>query len=252
VGANSAPRKLRLCDEPAVINNNESEAHHMAKTSTADAVLHQLQPTLTGLSRRLAGPRYQERSDYYQEGALGVCIAVSRLNRDRGSIVAYAGRWARGRMLNRMRAMKFRSREVNVGTFSETETELDQFYDSTAKDARKKLVDDSSPVRLLEQIDAKLVWRFAPRILTPKELRAIQLIYFEGITVRDAAFQMGVSSPRITQLISAALAKLRTWLTRPTFYSKPVFSIRGLRHADDGSQKSVRQTVAQKWVQKAK
>jgi predicted DNA-binding protein (UPF0251 family) len=155
-------------------------------------------------------------------------------------------------MLNRMRAMKYRSREVSVGTFSEIEAEPGQPHDSTANDARGKLVDDFSQTRLFEQIDAKFVWRMAPRILTPKELRAIHLIYFEGISIRDTASKMGVSSPRITQLTSAALVKLRTWLTRPKLLQQTSFSIRDLRHAADGSQQSARQTVAQKWVRKAK
>lgn len=213
---------------------------------TADRVLQQIQPILTHLSRRLAGPRYEQRADYYQEGALGACIALSLFNARKGSIEAYAARWARGKMLNRMRAMKYRSREVNVGTFCETEAEVDRLNDSTAKDARAKLVDDSSHARLVDKIDAKFVWRIAPKILTPKEWQAIRLIYFEGITIGDTAIKMRVSSPRITQLTSAALTKLRTWLTRPTLLQHTSFSINGLRHAGDGPQKSARQTVAQK------
>jgi RNA polymerase sigma factor (sigma-70 family) len=183
---------------------------HLSDGQLADGVLAQLRPMLTALASKLARGDCELEADYLQDGACAVLTAVSRFNPAKGSAVCYAARFARGILLNRRRWRAYRQREVAVGRFEKLDA--DDHEENALGFGREAAADHHALNRLLDGVDCRLVRELAVQTLTPKELRAFELVHFDGYLPSEAAVKLGVSAARITQLISAALAKVRARL----------------------------------------
>lgn len=176
-------------------------------TSSANALFQRLQPILRGLSRKIAGGQFDLQEDYFQEGAVAVVKAFYSYDAKKGILDHYATRCARGRMLNHRRWLQTRGNEVSVGGFSEEDCELEN--NRIAFAANQAIADTFAARRLQNRIDAAVVWALAKRCLTRQERVAMELVYVSGLLPREASQEMGVSGPRITQLLSSSLEKLR-------------------------------------------
>ena len=175
-----------------------------------ERLLEHLDPMLRGLSARLAGADLSLREDFFQEGAVAVLTALARCDEAKGLVEHFAARSARGRLLNYQRELRHRQREISVGTFAEPGADGAENSLALALQLGATEVAVSAPA--FDAMDCNLIRETAATVLTRNELRAIELVHFEGWQANEAAVEIGVSPPRITQLISSALRKLREHL----------------------------------------
>jgi RNA polymerase sigma factor (sigma-70 family) len=173
----------------------------------AAAILERLQPMIANLSSRLASGVPDEREDFQQEGTLAVLTALGRFDSTKGKAERYAARYAKGWLLNRRRWFVSRRREVTVGLFGEFP--LDGVRGRARLEAMRRSGDQLGADRHLSRIDSERVRELAVRTLTARELLMIELVYFEGLQLKEAAVRMRISAPRASQLIAAGLSKLR-------------------------------------------
>jgi len=176
----------------------------------AEKLLEQLDPMLRGLSARLAGADLSLRDDFFQEGVVAVLTALERFDATKGCIERFAARSARGSLLNYRRSLRRRQREVCVGTFAEADA--DTANNQVALSLQLDALEGASGAPAFDLIDCRLIWELAAAILTQKELCAFKLVHLEGWQSNEAAVEMGASAPRVSQLISSALRKLRSLL----------------------------------------
>src|SRR5438128_4643725 len=176
----------------------------------AGDVLAQLLPMLTALASKLARGDRDLKADYMQDGACAVLTAVSRFNPGKGSAVCYAARFARGTLLNRRRWRTYRQREFAIGGFNQPEPA--GHGDNAINFGQDAATDHHALNHLLDGIDCRLVRELAAQTLTAKELRAFELVHFDGYLPSEVAAKLGVSGPRVTELVASALAKVRAKL----------------------------------------
>lgn len=175
--------------------------------SLTAALFCRIDPVLRGLARKIAGELIDLRDDLFQEGALGVVKAVASFKPSKGNLDHYATRCARGRMLNYRRSLHRRMGEMSLDLLIETGEKEKR---STAGRMARRLLSDRDQVREAQtRFDAMRIWDSAATILTAKERRVIQSIFFDGIRANQTARNMGLSAPRITQLYAKGIAKLQ-------------------------------------------
>jgi len=162
---------------------------------------------LRGLSARLAGADLSLREDYFQEGVAAVLTALERFDATKGLVEHFAARTARGSLLNYRRSLRRRQQEICVGSFAEADA--DGTNNGVALSLQLDALEGASRKPAFDAMDCGLIWGIAVTILTSNELRAVELIHLEGWQANEAALKLGVSAPRVTQLVSSALRKLR-------------------------------------------
>jgi RNA polymerase sigma factor (sigma-70 family) len=178
--------------------------------SCAEKLLEDLDPMLRGLSARLTGADLSLREDFFQVGVAAVLTALERFDATKGLVEHFAARSARGSLLNYRRSLWRREREICVGSFAEVDA--DRTNDGVALSLQLDALESASRKPAFDAMDCRLIWEIAVTILTPNELRAVELVHLEGWQANEAALKLGVSAPRVTQLVSSALRKLRSLL----------------------------------------
>jgi RNA polymerase sigma factor (sigma-70 family) len=162
---------------------------------------------LRGLCARLAGTDLHLRDDLFQDGVLAVLKALERFDPEKGLAEHFAARSARGCILNSCRSRRSRWRETSAGSFAEPDD--DDSGGASGLSLQIVALEAGAEHPAFNEIDFRTVTKLAATILTANEFRAVELVYFEERQTKETAVQMGVSAPRITQLVQSALAKLR-------------------------------------------
>lgn len=176
----------------------------------SEALLLELQPILDGLSTKFANGDPHLRDDLNQVGALAVFDAMRRFEAHKGALVHYAARYAKGAMLNHRRWLRRFNREISLCDIG-FESELD---DGSSQTRNSIFRDDSAEESLIASVDGTFLRELAAAVLTVKERNVILVVFFDGNLPGEAAVTLGISAPRVTQLLQSALGKLRKHLMR--------------------------------------
>jgi len=144
----------------------------------AEKLLQQLDPMLRGLSARLAGTDLSLREDYFQEGVAAVLTALERFDATKGLVEHFAARSARGSLLNYLRSLRRRQREICVGTFAEADA--DAADKGVALSLQLDALASACGAPAYDAMDCRLIRETAVTILTSNELCAVELVHFEG------------------------------------------------------------------------
>jgi RNA polymerase sigma factor (sigma-70 family) len=194
---------------PAPNLSRGSRSPRVRKTR-AEKLFEQLDPILRGLSARLAGSDFHLREDFFQEGAVAVLTAMKRFDASRGCAEHFCARSVRGSLHNHRRSLHHLRREICIGSF--TEADADNATGDATLSVQLEAREAAMTAPGFDAMDCRLVWEAAVALLTPNELRAVELVHFEGWRANEAAVAMRVSAPRVTQLITSAIRKLRARL----------------------------------------
>lgn len=186
----------------------ESTADTAITDQTTD-LLYRLTPIVKGIARKLAGNDHHAQEDYFQEASIAIYKAVLTHDPGEGSLEHYATMCARRRMMNRSRWFNLRRNEITVGNFIETGEE--KAGAALEVDHELRGVKNSG-TSIYDAVDGSFIWDLALAELTNQEMKALRLVYAEGLLASETAVKLKVSAPRVTQLINAALSKLRNIL----------------------------------------
>jgi RNA polymerase sigma factor for flagellar operon FliA len=165
------------------------------------------------LARRL--PANVQRDDLIAAGICGLVDSLRRNGGDGGAAFAwYARTRIRGAIFDELRAQDWLSRRARAATTPETTASFVSFEDVAASDEEVRLglagcVDPS------EAIEARSQQRALARALErlpERERTVVARYYFEGKRLKDIGAELGVSEPRISQLLARALERLRDLL----------------------------------------
>ena len=175
-----------------------------------EGLLLELRPILDRLSAKFANGDPHLRDDLNQVGVLGVLRAMQRFKPGKGLIACYAACYAKGAMLHHRRWLRKFNREISLSDFAtagESEDDSPQGCNSIFRD-------DSAYENLIANVDGTLLRELAASVLTVRERNALLAVFFDGNLPSEAAVALGLSAPRVSQLLESALSKLRKHLTR--------------------------------------
>jgi RNA polymerase sigma factor for flagellar operon FliA len=165
------------------------------------------------LARRL--PSNVQRDDLLAAGVFGLVDSLRRNGGGGGAAFEwYARTRIRGAIFDELRAQDWLSRRardrIAAGT-DETATCFVSFEEVAANDDEGELAGDD----LGEVIEARSERRALDRAiqqLPERERTVVGRYYFEGMRMKDIGAELGVSEPRISQLLTRALGRLRAML----------------------------------------
>ena len=200
---------LRRLDTTTLLNRTNLEPEKKYQIN-GEVLLERLHLLITGSTARAAAEFPAFREDFTSESALAVLIAAKRFQPSKGEAEHFAARYLRGGLLNSRRSLRHLYREVPLDTFQSSNGEDPS---GSRDDPHYQHLQTYDAVRRLENsVDARKIWGVAPTVLTANELQVISLIYLEDVTATEAAAQMKISVPRVSQLRTSALKKLRKHL----------------------------------------
>jgi RNA polymerase sigma factor (sigma-70 family) len=164
---------------------------------------HVVRRSAVRLARKL--PASVQLDDLLQAGRAAVFDALSRTGPgDRGEHhTAYVDIRVRGAMLDELRAQDWLSRRSRRRMKAEGLTFRRVDID-TARDGALAAAD-----RRFEIFDAASVVGPALASLPPREQEILRLHFFEDMPQREIASRLGVSDPRISQLVARAVGRMR-------------------------------------------
>ena len=174
-----------------------------------DGLLLELQPILNGLSAKFANGNPHLREDLNQVGTLAVFKAMQRFKSSKGSLACYAACYAKGAMLHHRRWLRKFNREISLSDFGigiESDDDSPQVCNSIFRD-------DTAHEKLIANVDGAFLRELAASVLTVRERSVLLVVFFEGNLPSEAAVTLGLSAPRVSQLLQSALSKLRKHLT---------------------------------------
>lgn len=150
-------------------------------------------------------PNFEDREDAVQDGVMAALVAIERAD-DRKKISGFVGAYIYGAVKKYInRGLPADALEHGVKTFSSIEDEN--------KDTPS--ISMFSPVNVSDVLDTvsvqdehKRAWEHVERDLTPRQAELIHLRYGEGLTVKEAADKMKVTTSRVSQMEKTSLEKL--------------------------------------------
>jgi RNA polymerase sigma factor for flagellar operon FliA len=160
------------------------------------------------LARRL--PANVERDDLLAAGIFGLVDSLRRNGGDGGhAFEGYARTRIRGAVVDELRAQDWLSRRARAA--SEVGASVVSIED-VGNDDEPCLTGDDDPAAAFE---ARCLGRSLARALQQlpeRERRVVGRHYFEGARLKDIGAELGVSEPRISQLLGRAIERLRAIL----------------------------------------
>jgi RNA polymerase sigma factor for flagellar operon FliA len=158
-----------------------------------------------------------ESSDFYQAGAIGLIQAVERFEPAYGvEFSSFASRRIRGQILDELRALDWvpRSvREKGVKTYSLHS--LEHLMELKEEGEGSSLIDSAPHHEALQSEDmeklqtAALLRQGLDRALKPVQREVLHLYYFQDLTLKQIAVQLGLTESRICQIHAASIKRLR-------------------------------------------
>jgi RNA polymerase sigma factor for flagellar operon FliA len=172
-----------------------------------------------GFQRRL--PRNVLPEDLIAAGMAGLWDAVRRNPDGPGeSFEWYARVRIRGAILDELRAEDWLPRRARAAAEEASGTDayipppaVVRFDDVSEWEQNRCLTDESSAEAVVAAKAALDAVAAAFELLPEREQRIMSQHYFRGVKFLDLAEELGVSAPRISQLHSVALARLRSTMT---------------------------------------
>lgn len=162
------------------------------------------------------------RDDLMAAGMLGLVDALRRQRGERNDgFACYARVRIRGAIVDELRAEDWLSRRDRERVSRATPSTPPRgpvgvigFDDMTEAQSEARLGDESSPnaLDLLEACDERAAIARALEALPERERGILQDHYFRGVAFKEIARQLGVSEPRVSQLHSRAVRRLREML----------------------------------------
>ncbi len=172
-----------------------------------DAYLPLVRRVVRQLARRL--PSNVERDDLIAAGVFGLVDSLRRNGGDGGATFEwYAKTRIRGAIVDELRAQDWLSRRARAA--GEGATSFVSFEDVANDDETGLASDDPSEVFETRCL-ARALGR-ALQQLPQREQRVVARYYFEGAKLKDIGAELGVSEPRISQLLGRAIERLRAIL----------------------------------------
>jgi RNA polymerase sigma factor for flagellar operon FliA len=159
------------------------------------------------------------RDDLISAGTYGLIDALRKS--DRGPTFEwYARVRIRGAILDELRAQDWLTRRARSRLSAQVEDGRAPLsgivgMDDLSETSRNGLRDDStpSPLEAAEESADRAALALAMGRLLQRERLILTLHYFQGVQLKAIAAQLGVSEPRVSQLHSRAMAKLRVMLS---------------------------------------
>jgi RNA polymerase sigma factor for flagellar operon FliA len=173
-----------------------------------------VQRVVRQLARRL--PANVQRDDLLAAGVFGLVDSLRRNGGGGGAAFEwYARTRIRGAIFDELRAQDWLSRRardrISAGADETAATCFVSFEEVAANDDEGELAGDD----LGEVIEARSQRRALARAiqqLPERERTVVGRYYFEGMRLKDIGAELGVSEPRISQLLTRALGRLRAML----------------------------------------
>ena len=156
------------------------------------------------------------REDLVAAGAFGLVDALRRNPERTGAFEWYARVRIRGAVIDELRAQDWltrrtRTRIANAEARGESAGMSMVGFDDLPAGHAANLSDETapSPLQQVEQRMERASLERAIVTLPEREANIVRWHYFEGVAFKDIAVRLGVSEPRISQLHSRAMARLR-------------------------------------------
>jgi RNA polymerase sigma factor for flagellar operon FliA len=181
-----------------------------------DAYLPLVHRLVRQLARRL--PANVQRDDLLSAGVCGLVDSLRRNGGDGGGGFAwYARTRIRGAIFDELRAQDWlsrRARDRQVEGGAEPPASFVSFEDVAAGDESglAGLTGGDDPSELVEARSRCQALARALQKLSEREQTIVARHYFDGARLKDIGAELGVSEPRISQLLSRALDRLRALL----------------------------------------
>jgi RNA polymerase sigma factor FliA len=162
------------------------------------------------------------RDDLISAGTYGLIDSLRKNGTDRGPTFEwYARVRIRGAIFDELRAQDWLTRRARSRIAAQADDGQAPVsgivsMDDLSETSRNGLCDENtpSPLEAAEESAERAALARAIDQLLHRERLIVTLHYFQGVQLKAIAAQLGVSEPRVSQLHSRAMAKLRATLTR--------------------------------------
>jgi RNA polymerase sigma factor for flagellar operon FliA len=171
-----------------------------------------------GIQRRL--PRHVLRDDLVAAGMSGLWDAIRRQGGNReGSFGWYVRVRVRGAILDELRAQDWLPRRARAAAAADGNAKsaipfvvrLDDIGEWDQNRALATAESASSENEVCAKLESERLAR-AVKELPDRERHIVSMHYYRGVRFKDLGAELGVSEPRVSQLHSRAMRRLRTLL----------------------------------------
>jgi RNA polymerase sigma factor FliA len=167
-------------------------------------------------------PANVDRGDLLVAGMMGLASSLERNGGDGGgSFEGYAKMRIRGAIVDELRSQDWLSRRARWAANGQGEgydgpVAMVGFEDVNERERLSRMVDEATPCALsmLEAMGTSRELRELVDQLPERERTIVSMHYFDGVLLKDIGKTLGVSEPRISQLHSRAISRLREMITR--------------------------------------
>jgi RNA polymerase sigma factor for flagellar operon FliA len=180
--------------------------------SDIDAYLPLVRRVVQKVARRL--PSNVQRDDLLAAGVYGLVDSLRRNGGDGGDAFAwYARVRIRGAIFDELRAQDWLSRRVRqrLTTAEGDSSACFVSFEDCAND-ETELAGGDDPSELVEASSQRRALAAALQQLPERERVVVGRYYFDGKKLKDIGAELGLSEPRISQILSRALGRLRELL----------------------------------------
>jgi len=178
-----------------------------------DAYLPLVRRVVQKVARRL--PANVQRDDLLAAGVCGLVDSLRRNGGDGGAAFAwYARVRIRGAIFDELRAQDWLSRRVRArldGPDGDAPACFVSFEEVASGD-EGELAGGDDPSELVEASAQRRALAAALAQLPERERVIVARYYFDGARMKDIGAELGLSEPRISQILSRALVRLREML----------------------------------------
>ena len=202
-----------------MINNTAAPvASHRATSEDVEKHLGLVHQVVARFMRKL--PANVDRGDLVAAGMYGLVTSLERNGGDDGNTFeGYAKMRIRGAILDELRSQDWLSRRARWAANEKGETyqgptSLVGLDDVNEAERSARMADGETPdaLSVLETAGTKTELHAAVEQLPDRERLIVAKHYFEGVRLKDIGKILGVSEPRISQLHSRAIGRLRDFL----------------------------------------
>jgi RNA polymerase sigma factor for flagellar operon FliA len=217
--ARAAHRPAATLPATVVAHGSHAEKAHKLDTQMSARLLRQYEP----LVRKIAGgfqrklPRNILREDLLAAGMSGLWDAIRRHpDGPTDSFEWYVRVRVRGAILDELRAQDWLSRRTRATAEAANGTDayvpppaVIRFDDVSEWEQNRCLADSSSSEAAVAAKFAQETLAKAVEQLPERERHIVSQHYFRGVKFKDLGIELGVSEPRISQLHSRAIQRLK-------------------------------------------
>ena len=208
------PNPERVCDGLAARHLIAGTSAHQQGTMERDLAtyLPLVRRVVQNVARRL--PANVQRDDLLAAGVCGLADSLRRNGGDSGEGFAwYARVRIRGAIFDELRAQDWLPRRLRDRLSSPDDgapTSFVSFDEVVGEHA--ELAGDDDPSAAVEASWQRRALARALLTLSEREQVVVARYYFDGARLREISHELGVSEPRISQILSRAVGRLRELL----------------------------------------